>query len=157
MINRVVLVGRLTKDVEVRKTQSGISSARFTVACDRRVSRDANPNQPTADFIGCVAWRQSADFLGQYAHKGNVVAVDGHIQTGSYERDGQRIYTTDVVVDSVRLIREQRAETGSYNSDTMNYNQPSNNSANPEPSNQGFGDDDFGNGGFDLSTDDLPF
>ena len=67
MINRVVLVGRLTKDVEVRKTQSGTSFTRFTLACDRRVSRDSN--QPTADFISCLAWDQRADFLGQYAKK----------------------------------------------------------------------------------------
>ena len=68
MINRVVLVGRLTKDVEVRKTQSGLSVASFTVAVDRRFSRSQDPqsgnNQQTADFINCVAWRQSADFLG---------------------------------------------------------------------------------------------
>lgn len=157
MINCVVLVGRLTRDVEVRKTQSGISSARFTIACDRRVSKDANSNQPTADFISCVAWRQSADFLGQYARKGNVVALDGHIQTGSYERDGQRIYTTDVVADSVRLIREQRLETGTYHSNDSSDSQPSNNFSNPLSNDSGFGDDDFGNGGFDLSTDDLPF
>ena len=69
MINRVVLVGRLTKDVEVRKTQTGLSVASFTVACDRRTSRSQDGNQQTADFINCVAWRQSADFLGQYARK----------------------------------------------------------------------------------------
>ena len=68
MINRVVLVGRLTRDVEVRKTQSGISVASFTVACDRRFSSQNQQNQQqSADFISCVAWRQTADFLGSYA------------------------------------------------------------------------------------------
>jgi len=71
MINNVVLVGRLTKDIELRKTQSGLSVASFTVACDRRLSQEQrNNNEQSADFINCVAWRGSADFLGKYAHKG---------------------------------------------------------------------------------------
>lgn len=91
MINRVVLVGRLTRDVEVRKTASGLSVATFTVACDRRMARgqDGN-NQQSADFISCVAWRQAADFLGSYAHKGALVGVEGRIQTRNYDRDGQK-------------------------------------------------------------------
>ena len=97
-LNRVVLVGRLTKDVEVRKTPSGISMARFTVAVDRRFSSRNNAqqnNQPTADFISCIAWRQSADFLGSYGRKGTLVGVEGSIQTGSYTNQaGQKGYTT---------------------------------------------------------------
>ena len=82
MINSVVLVGRLTKDVELRKTQSGLSVASFTVACDRRLSQaQKNNNEQSADFINCVAWRGSADFLGNYAHKGDTVGVEGRIQT----------------------------------------------------------------------------
>ena len=69
MINRVILVGRLTRDPMLRKTQSGLSVATFTVACDRRFSGGNGQDRQT-DFISCVAWRQSADFLGQYAHKG---------------------------------------------------------------------------------------
>ena len=84
MINRVVLVGRLTRDVEVRKTQSGLSVAQFTVACDRR-GRSQDNAQQTADFISCVAWRQPADFLGQYARKGALIGVDGRLQSRSYE------------------------------------------------------------------------
>lgn len=113
MINRAVLVGRLTRDVEVRKTQSGISCAMFTVACDRNRKRDENSNEPTADFISCVAWRQPADFLGQYAHKGSLVGVDGRIQTRNYEKDGQRIYMTEVVADQVRLLESKNSTTGS--------------------------------------------
>ena len=82
-MNRVELVGRLTKDVEVRKTQSNLSVASFTVACDRRVSRDQqNQGQQTADFISCVAWRQTADFLGSYARKGAMQALKA--ATGSF-------------------------------------------------------------------------
>lgn len=113
MINRTVLVGRLTKDPEVRKTQSGISCAMFTVACDRNRKKDENSNEPTADFISCVAWRQPADFLGQYAHKGSLVGVDGRIQTRTYEKDGQRIYMTEVVADQVRLLESKSSTAGS--------------------------------------------
>ena len=92
MINNVVLVGRLTKDIELRKTQSGLSVASFTVACDRRLSQEQkNNNEQSADFISCVAWRGSADFLGNYAHKGDTVGVEGRIQTRSYDRDGLKL------------------------------------------------------------------
>ena len=109
MINRVVLVGRLTKDVEVRKTQSGLSVAQFTVACDR-IGKKAE-GQPDADFINCVAWRQPADFLGQYAHKGALVGVDGKLQTRSYDRDGQKVFVTEVVADQVRLLESKGSRT----------------------------------------------
>lgn len=107
MINRVVLVGRLTKDIELRKTPQGVSTSTFTLACDRAVKKDG---QPTADFIQCVAWRQSADFLGQYARKGSVVAVDGHITTRNYEGQNGRVYITEVNCESVRLISRKTAE-----------------------------------------------
>lgn len=113
MINRAVLVGRLTRDVDVRKTQSGISCAMFTVACDRNRKKDENSNEPTADFISCVAWRQPADFLGQYAHKGSLVGVDGRIQTRTYEKEGQRIYMTEVVADQIRLLESKSSTAGS--------------------------------------------
>ena len=103
MINRVVLVGRLTKDIEVRKIPSGASTTTFTLACDRRYQGRDN-NGPSADFIQCVAWRQSADFLGQYARKGSVVAVDGHITTRNYEGQNGRVYVTEVTCESVRII-----------------------------------------------------
>ncbi len=156
MINRVVLVGRLTRDVEVRKTQSGLSVASFTVACDRRGSRDQN-SQQTADFISCVAWRQSADFLGQYARKGALVGVDGHIQTRNYDdRDGKRVYVTEVVADTVRLL-ESRGQSQSR--------QTQDNFAGYEDYGQSFGNyddsistDDFNTGpALDISSDDLPF
>lgn len=109
MINSVVLVGRLTKDIELRKTQSGLSVASFTVACDRRLSQEQrNNNEQSADFINCVAWRGSADFLGKYAHKGDTVGVEGKIQTRNYDRDGQRVYVTEVLANSVNLLHSKQ-------------------------------------------------
>lgn len=105
MINRVVLVGRLTRDPEVRKTQTGLSVCSFTLACDRAGKKEEG--QQTADFISCVAWRQSADFLNDYAAKGSMIGVDGKIQTRSYEKDGQRVYTTEVLADSVQLLESK--------------------------------------------------
>ena len=160
MINRVVLVGRLTRDVEVRKTASGLSVATFTVACDRRMARgqDGN-NQQSADFISCVAWRQAADFLGSYAHKGALVGVEGRIQTRNYDRDGQKVYITEVVCDTVNLLEsksqsQSRAQNSSYQDNS--YQQPY---SQPKPStNDDFVSDDFGAGiGMDISSDDLPF
>ena len=160
MINRVVLVGRLTRDVEVRKTASGLSVATFTVACDRRMARgqDGN-NQQSADFISCVAWRQAADFLGSYARKGALVGVEGRIQTRNYDRDGQKVYVTEIVCDTVNLLEsksqsQSRAQNSGYqdNSYQQQYSQP-------KPStNDDFVSDDFGAGiGMDISSDDLPF
>ena len=160
MINRVVLVGRLTRDVEVRKTASGLSVATFTVACDRRMARgqDGN-NQQSADFISCVAWRQAADFLGSYARKGALVGVEGRIQTRNYDRDGQRVYVTEIVCDTVNLLEsksqsQNRAQNSGYQDNS--YQQPY---SQPKPStNDDFVSDDFGAGiGMDISSDDLPF
>ena len=160
MINSVVLVGRLTRDVEVRKTASGLSVATFTVACDRRVARgqDGN-NQQSADFISCVAWRQAADFLGSYARKGALVGVEGRIQTRNYDRDGQKVYVTEIVCDTVNLLEsksqsQSRAQNSGYQDNS--YQQPY---SQPKPStNDDFVSDDFGAGiGMDISSDDLPF
>ena len=102
-MNRVILMGRLTRDPEVRYSQSGDGSmavARYTLAVDRRRSRTGDPNEQTADFISCVAFGKSAEFAEKYLHQGTKLVVSGRIQTGSYtNKDGQRVYTTDVVVD----------------------------------------------------------
>ena len=159
MINRVVLVGRLTKDVEIRKTQSGLSVASFTVACDRRGSRQDGNNTQSADFINCVAWRQTADFLGTYAKKGALVGVDGRIQTRTYDdAQGTRHYVTEVVCDSANLLEskgtsQQRAQQSGYQD---GFSQPS--YSQPQSSNDmNSGNDDFGAGSLDISSDDLPF
>ena len=102
MINRVVLVGRLVKDVEVKKTTNGLSTTTFTLAVDRNGKKEEG--KQNADFPQVVAWRQAADFLGQYAKKGAVVGVDGRIQTRTYDKDGQTVYVTEIVAETVRLI-----------------------------------------------------
>lgn len=104
MINNVVLVGRITKDPEVRYTTNNIATCSFTLACDRRYSGANGENQ--ADFINCVAWRQSAEFMGKYIKKGYVMGITGSIQTRSYQgQDGQTRYVTEVVCDSVRSLQ----------------------------------------------------
>ena len=153
MINSVVLVGRLTKDIELRKTQSGLSVASFTVACDRRLSQEQrNNNEQSADFINCVAWRGSANFLGKYARKGDTVGVEGKIQTRNYDRDGQRVYVTEVLANSVNLLHSKQTvqpqEQASYES------QPT--QATQEPKPQQMSDFDY-LPNVEVSSDDLPF
>lgn len=102
MINHVVLVGRLTKDPELRYTPSGVPMTRFTVAVNRAFSNQSGERE--ADFIGCIAWRKQAENLANFMRKGSLIGVEGRIQTGSYEgQDGKRVYTTDVVADSVQF------------------------------------------------------
>ena len=101
-MNRVILMGRLTRDPDVRYSQGEgtISNARYTLAVDRNVSRNSGDDQPTADFISCVAFGRTAEFVEKYLKKGTKIAIEGRIQTGSYtNKDGQRVYTTDVIVD----------------------------------------------------------
>lgn len=104
-INVTVITGRLTKNPEVRKTNEGTSVCTFTVASDRNVNKDPNSkDQVTADFIQCVAWRQSAEYLYKYGRKGSKVAVNGRIQTGSYvNSEGRTVYTTNVAVQHLEL------------------------------------------------------
>ncbi|SPU40739.1 single-strand binding protein [Lysinibacillus capsici] len=126
MINRVVLVGRLTKDPELRYTPNGIASARFTVAVNRTFSNQQGERE--ADFISCVAWRKQAENLANYQRKGNLIGVEGRIQTGSYEgQDGKRVYTTDVVADSIQFLepRNNGAPAPQYGGgQTYGNNQP---------------------------------
>lgn len=152
MINRVILVGRVTKDIEVRKTQTGLSVASFTVAVNRRQSRDSQERQ--ADFINCVAWRSTADFLGAYCKKGALVGVEGKIQTRNYDgSDGKRVYVTEVLCDSVQLLESRNASTSRMNEDTMQFS--SNDNSGYEADN-GFNDysSDLN---VDLTSEDLPF
>ena len=126
-MNNVSLMGRLTKDPEVRySANTQLANARFSVAVDRRLSKEKrteaeNNNQPTADFINCVGFGRSAEIIGQYFHKGNKIAITGHIQTGSYEnQQGQRIYTTDVIVDQFNFI--ESSKDNSKNENNFNNN-----------------------------------
>ena len=149
-INHFTLVGRLVRDVELRKTNSNTSVCSFTVACDRRF-KSQQPGAQDADFISCIAWRQSADFLAKYGSKGAIVSVEGRIQTRNYDNaQGQKVYVTEVVADSVQLI------SGSKNtSDTSNQTFTPSVDTNYGSDSM---DDDFSNTpSLDISSDDLPF
>ncbi|WP_214795221.1 MULTISPECIES: single-stranded DNA-binding protein [unclassified Exiguobacterium] len=103
MINRVLLVGRLTRDPEMRYTQSGIAVARFTLACDRPFG--GQDGKKETDFIDCTVWRKQAENVAQYLKKGNMAGVDGRLQISSYEgQDGQKRQRAEVVADSVRFL-----------------------------------------------------
>ncbi len=150
MINNVVLVGRLTKDVEVKKTQSGLSVASFTIACDRRLSQEQKNNgEQSADFISCVAWRGSADFLGQYSHKGDTVGIEGRIQTRTYDRDGQKVYVTEIVANSVSILHSTQPRQAQAQTQPQQQTQNAATQAN-DPM------EDYLNG-YEINSDELPF
>lgn len=113
-MNKVILMGRLTRDPEIRYSQGEQSTAvvRYTLAVDRRFSRNNGQDQQTADFIGCVAFGRSAEFAEKYFRKGLKIVVTGRIQTGSYtNRDGQKVYTTDVVVEDQEFAESKNASS----------------------------------------------
>ena len=106
MINRVVLVGRLTKDPVLRKTPSGASVVSFTVACNRRVQTQ----EQSAEYINCVAWNKVAELMAQYLHKGSLIGLEGRIQTRSYDdQTGRRVYVTEVLADNVQFLEPKGA------------------------------------------------
>ncbi len=112
MLNVVVLMGRLTKDPELRTTSTGLSTCRFTVAVDRSYVKPGEERK--ADFISCTAWRQTAEFISKYFTKGQMIAIEGSIQTGSYtNREGATVYTTDVIVNSASFTGSKRESGGS--------------------------------------------
>ena len=102
MLNKVVLIGRLCADPDLRYTASGIAVARFTLAVDRTFKNQAGERE--VDFIPITVWRTQAENCAKHLAKGRLVAVVGRIQTGSYDKDGQRHYTTEVVADEVRFL-----------------------------------------------------
>ncbi len=160
-MNKVILMGRLTRDVEMRQTPNGVSLARFSLAVNRRFAgRDA---QQQADFINCVAWRQTGEFISRYFQKGSMIAVVGSIQSRSWDgQDGKKQYATEVVVDEA-YFTGSRSESGTQGGGYQNqgfsqpsggFNQTPSQSAQPD-----FGSD-FDMDGFadlDGSEDDLPF
>lgn len=106
-MNKVFLIGNLTRDPEPATTQSGINYCRFTIGVTRRMSKDKE-----TDFINIIVWRGLADNCAKYLNKGSKVAVIGSIQTGSYEKDGQKRYTTDIVADEVQFLTTRNNDNG---------------------------------------------
>lgn len=145
MINNVTLVGRLTKDPDLRYTTSGTGVATFTLAVNRNfTSADGNRE---ADFINCVIWRKSAETLANYAHKGTLIGVTGRIQTRNYEnQQGQRVYVTEVVAEGFQLLESRSTNEQRQNDDTRQ--KTNDNSSDSDP---------FSGSSIDIGDDDLPF
>ena len=125
-MNKVILMGRLTRDPDVRvfTGENPTSVARYTLAVERRGRRNENGAEPTADFISCVAWGKTAEFVERYLHQGTKVLVTGRIQTGSYtNRDGQKVYTTEVVVEEHEFA-ESKAANGNGNGGFVQTDRP---------------------------------
>lgn len=179
-MNSVSLIGRLTRDPDLRYTQNGLAVVRFTLACDRRMSKqkraEAEANrQQTADFISCVAFGQLAELIANYHTKGSQLGVEGRIQTGSYQReDNSTVYTTDVVVENITFIgtNAQRSQGGFNQGSGMSQNQggfnqgynqggfqDKNTPVNSAYNNNGFSNDDSSNNDefFPIDNDDIPF
>ena len=109
-MNKVILMGRLTKDVEIRQTPNNLSVARFTIAVNRRFAKDGGQQ---ADFINCIAFDKAGEFAEKYFRQGQRVLIAGRIQTGSYtNRDGQKVYTTDVIVDEQEFADSKGGQNG---------------------------------------------
>lgn len=160
MINNVVLVGRMTRDAELRYTPSNVATASFTLAVNRNFKSQSGERE--ADFINCVIWRQQAENLANWAKKGALVGVTGRIQTRNYDnQQGQRVYVTEVVVDNFQLL-ESRAtrEGGSSYGQAGGFAAPSQNTYSAPSQTPNFARDDspFGQSSpMDISDDDLPF
>jgi single-strand DNA-binding protein len=148
MINRCVLVGRLTKDPELRYTSSNIAFSRFTVAVNRTFSGPSGEKE--ADFIQCIVWRKQAENVARFVRKGSLVGIEGRIQTGSYDdKDGIRKYTTDIVCDSVQFLEPKSdnvdyepQEPAAYNNNSYDDKKVERKQNTPR---------------IDVSEDDLPF
>lgn len=115
-MNQVCLIGRLTKDVEERRTQNGTPVVSFTLAVDRRKKEDG------ADFIPCIAWDKAAETIAKYVHKGDLFGVTGHIQTRSYEKDGRMNYVTEVVTTNFQFLERKREMSSDGHSVQNNSN-----------------------------------
>lgn len=156
MINNLTLVGRLTKDPDLKYTGNGTAVATFTLAVNRNFTNQSGERE--ADFVNCVIWRKPAETLANYAKKGVLIGVTGRIQTRSYDnQQGQKVYVTEVIADNFQLLESKKADSsqktqggGVSNSQTNNYTRNQQNRNNDES-------DPFGNSSIDISDDDLPF
>ncbi|WP_413521911.1 single-stranded DNA-binding protein [Brochothrix thermosphacta] len=179
MMNRVVLVGRLTKDPELRYTPAGAAVATFTLAVNRTFTNQQGDRE--ADFVNCVVWRKAAENVANFLKKGSLAGVDGRLQTRNYEaNDGRRVYVTEVVAESVQFLEPRNANAGNsgasgsnqgsnnYNDDSSSYNggnqQPQSNQGNAynqnsQQSSKPAFSNPFASDGkpIDISDDDLPF
>ncbi|MCD5528929.1 single-stranded DNA-binding protein [Lactobacillus delbrueckii subsp. lactis] len=162
MINSVALTGRLTKDVDLRTAQNGISVARFTLAVNRQYSKDKE-----ADFINCVAFKKTAEVLQQFAGKGRLIGVTGSIQTRHYTgKDGKEVYVTEVLADNVSFLDSRNGSQNEYNGQQGGYSQQQGNQpqyGQQAPQGQNFSqqggnlNQSWPQGEVNVSNEDLPF
>lgn len=139
-MNSVNLIGRLVRDPDLRYTQSGTAVVRFTLAVDRKLSKEKKAQaEQTADFISMTAWGKTAELISNYFSKGSQVGIEGRIQTGSYEKERRKIYTTDVVVNSVTFVGSKNNNSGGGNQATSYQEQAE------------------ANGFYPVDNDDIPF
>jgi len=144
-MNKIMLIGRLTKDPELRYTQSGTAVASFTLAVDRRFSNQNGERE--TDFLNCVAWNKSAEFVANYFHKGKQMALEGRLQVRSYDgNDGQRRWVTEVVAEQIEFVGSKSDNAGGNN--RQDYQNNNNASAG---SNLGLGEEIV------FDDNDLPF
>jgi len=154
-MNKIMLIGRLTRDPELRYTQSGTAVASFTLAVDRRFTNQNGERE--ADFINCVAWQKAAEFVANYFHKGKQMGLEGRLQVRSYEgNDGQRRWVTEVVAEQIEFVGSKN--DNSNNSGNSNYTgggrqdyQNNNNNASAGSNNLGLGEEIV------FDDNDLPF
>ncbi len=157
-MNRSILVGRITKDPELRTTSNGIPTTTFSIAVNRPFSSQGGERE--ADFITIVAWRKQAENVCKYCNKGSLVGVDGRIQTRNYDaQDGTKRYVTEIIADSVTFLGSKSDRSNNdYHSDSMpDYNEKDNNPI--EINGSDISEDPFKDFGSEvsLSDDDLPF
>ena len=147
MLNKVILIGRTTREVELRRTSNGTAVATFTLAVDNRfVLKDG---KSSTDFISCVAWANTAETMEKYVRKGALIAVEGRIQTRNYDnKDGNKVYITEVVVENMRMLESRGNSNSNNNLDsyepTSSYKDTYNEVESPEIE-------------YNISDDDLPF
>ena len=159
-MNRVILMGRLTADPELRQTPQGTAVTRFTIAVDRRFRKEGGQQ---ADFITCVAWRQTAEFICRFFQKGRMIAVEGQLQSRSWDsQDGKRQYATEVIIDNAYFTGSRNENsngtnqsTGAYQTNFSAPEAPTYSAPQSQSDDMGFVDLSFAN---DMgSEDDLPF
>ena len=149
-MNKVILIGRLTKDPELRRTPTDVSVVQFTIAVNRPFQQQNGERQ--ADFINCVAWRNQAENLAKYIKKGGQIAVEGSIQTRSYDdQNGVRRFVTEVIASQITFLESRKTDSG--------YNDLSQLEVPPLRENNFSQESPFGDlkSSFDISSDDLPF
>ena len=146
MINKVILVGRITRDPEVKMVNSETAVCNFALACNRPYTRENGDRE--ADFINCVAWRKQAENMGKYVRKGQLLGVEGRIQVRTYEQDGQKRYQTEVYCDQVTFLESSNREENTNVRENVSFN-----------NDRMIDEDDFFTSSkkLNISEDDLPF